>query len=283
MVPEILHPMIELAKKKEEFRNYEQGDVTAAVREHYRKMRSRQTYDYGRRMREKYLRFDRPLAVWEAMEKLNALIDVSDPDLNLPNVQHLVQSAEAMRRDRRPEWMQVVGLIHDLGKVMYLWGCDEDGTSQAEQWGLVGDVFATGCRLPETCVYPEFNSLNADMENPCYNTELGIYEEGCGIDHLQLAWGHDEYLYQVLARHPENRIPEEGMVMIRYHSFYPWHSGGSYAALECERDGLYREWVKDFNQYDLYTKSETLYELDDIKDYYLPMVEEHIGREPVFW
>jgi inositol oxygenase len=147
----------------------------------------------------------------------------------------------------------------------------------------VGDVFVTGCRLPETCVYPEFNALNPDMEDPRYNTELGIYEVGCGLDSLQLAWGHDEYLYQVLVRHPENRIPEAGMVMIRYHSFYPWHSGGSYARLECERDALYREWVKDFNQYDLYTKSETLYELDDMKEYYLPLVEAYVGREPVLW
>ncbi|MEL6944455.1 MAG: inositol oxygenase family protein, partial [Bacteroidota bacterium] len=120
------------------FRNYEQGDITAAVKEHYRKMRSRQTLDYVQRMKKKYLTYDKPMNLWDAMEKLDALIDVSDPDLDLPNVQHLIQSAEAIRADNRPDWMQLVGLIHDLGKVMYLWGSDEDGTSQAEQWGMVG-------------------------------------------------------------------------------------------------------------------------------------------------
>ncbi len=50
------------------------------------------------------------------MNKLNALIDVSDPDLNLPNVQHLIQSAEALREDNRPDWMQLVGLIHGSGQ-----------------------------------------------------------------------------------------------------------------------------------------------------------------------
>lgn len=64
------------------------------------------------------------------MEKLDALIDVSDPDLDLSNVQHLIQSAEAIQADNRLEWMQLVGLIHDLGNVIYLWGSDEDGTSQ---------------------------------------------------------------------------------------------------------------------------------------------------------
>lgn len=272
-----------LAKPKTEFRNYDQGDITAAVREHYRKMRLYQTVDYVERMQKKYLRFDKPLPLWDAMLKLNALIDVSDPDLNLPNVQHLAQSAEAMRADGRPDWMQLVGLIHDLGKAMYLWGSDEDGTSQAEQWGLVGDVFVVGARLPETAVYPEFNALNPDMTDPRYNTELGRYEPGCGLDALTLAWGHDEYLYQVLKNHPTNTIPEAGMVMIRYHSFYPWHTGGSYAKLLGPRDEQYREWIKDFNQYDLYTKSPKIYDLDELKEYYLPIAEKYLGSGPIYW
>ena len=272
-----------LAKPKTEFRNYDQGDITAAVREHYRKMRLYQTVDYVERMQKKYLRFDKPLHLWDAMLKLNALIDVSDPDLNLPNVQHLAQSAEAMRADGRPDWMQLVGLIHDLGKAMYLWGSDEDGTSQAEQWGLVGDVFVVGARLPDTAVYPEFNALNPDMTDPRYNTELGRYEPGCGLDALTLAWGHDEYLYQVLKNHPTNTIPEAGMVMIRYHSFYPWHTGGSYGGLLGPRDDQYRAWIKDFNQYDLYTKSPKIYDLDELKEYYLPIAEKYLGSGPIYW
>ncbi|MFN8358100.1 MAG: inositol oxygenase family protein [Spirosomataceae bacterium] len=272
-----------LQEPKKEFRNYNQGEITAAVREHYRKMRQNQTLDYVLRMKKKYSTFDKPLSLWDAMLEMNKLIDVSDPDLNLPNVQHLVQSAEAMRADGRPDWMQLVGLIHDLGKVMYLWGSDEDGTSQAEQWGLVGDVFVVGCRLPDTCVYPEFNELNPDMHNELYNTELGIYEEGCGLDNLHLAWGHDEYLFQVLKNHPENRIPDEGMVMVRYHSFYPWHNGGSYQRLTNQQDEVYKEIVLDFNRYDLYTKSNKIYELDDIKDYYLPIAEKYLGKGPIYW
>ncbi|MFY7827261.1 MAG: inositol oxygenase family protein [Flectobacillus sp.] len=272
-----------LVKEKSEFRNYDQGDITAAVKEHYRKMRTRQTYDYVQAMKKKYLTFDKPMHLWEAMEKLNALIDVSDPDLNLPNVQHLLQSAEGMRAEGRPDWMQLVGLIHDLGKAMYLWGSDEDGTSQAEQWGLVGDIFVVGCKLPDSCVYPEFNELNPDMQDERYNTELGVYEEGCGLDNLQLAWGHDEYLYQVLKNHKDNTIPEEGMVMVRYHSFYPWHTGGSYTKLLNEKDEQYKEWIKDFNQYDLYTKCPKIYDLEEMKEYYLPIAEKYLGSGPIYW
>jgi inositol oxygenase len=273
-----------------EFRNYEQGTITAAVKEHYRKMRLNQTYSYVQRMKAKYLTYDKPMPLWQAMEQLNALIDVSDPDLNLPNVQHLLQSAEAMRADGRPDWLQLVGLIHDLGKVMYLWGNNTDGTSQDEQWGLVGDVFVVGCALPSTTVYPEFNQLNPDMQQSQYATETGIYQPGCGLDALQLAWGHDEYLYQVLKHRAANatstaynHIPQQGMVAIRYHSFYPWHTGGSYTKLLSPACEQYKSWVADFNQYDLYTKSTKTYNLNQMKDYYLPIAEKYLGPDPIMW
>jgi inositol oxygenase len=217
------------------------------------------------------------------MGNLNNLIDVSDPDLDLPNVQHLIQSAEAIRAEGRPDWMQLAGLIHDLGKIMFLWGSDEDGTSQAEQWGMVGDVFVVGCKLPDSCVYPEFNALNPDMSDERYNTTEGIYDKGCGLDNLDLAWGHDEYLYQVLNNHVENKLPEEAMVMIRYHSFYPWHTGGSYSELLNDKDQEYLKLIKDFNKYDLYTKSQKIYDLDDVRDYYQPIAEKYLVTGPIYW
>lgn len=265
------------------FRNYEAPDVSVAVKEHYRKMRKNQTLDYVQQMHKKYLKFDKPMDLWEAMAHLNDLIDVSDPDLDLPNVQHLIQSAEAIRAEDRPDWMQLTGLIHDLGKIMFLWGSDEDGTSQAEQWGMVGDVFAVGCKLPDSCVYPEFNALNPDMDDERYNTTTGIYDAGCGIDSLDLAWGHDEYLYQVLHHHEGNKLPEEAMVMIRYHSFYPWHSGGSYSELLNDKDQEYLKLIKDFNKYDLYTKSQKIYDLEDVRGYYQPIAEKYLGSGPIYW
>ncbi len=266
------------------FRNYDKTDsITLAVREHYRKMRSRQTVDYVKRMKKKYLTFDKPMHIWEAMEKLNVLVDVSDPDLTLPNVQHLIQAAEGARHAGEPDWLQLAALIHDLGKVLYLWGCDEDGTNQNEQWGLVGDIFVVGCRLPDTCVYPEFNQLNPDMLDERYNTTFGMYAPHCGLDNLQLAWGHDEYLYQILKHHPENRLPEQAMVVIRYHSFYPWHTGNSYAEFEQEKDKQYKQWVRHFNRFDLYTKREESFDLNEIKSYYQPIIEKYLGTKHLSW
>lgn len=64
------------------------------------------------------------MGVWEAMELLNTLVDDSDPDTNLTQIEHLVQTAEAIRHDGKPEWMQVVGLVHDLGKLLFLFGSE---------------------------------------------------------------------------------------------------------------------------------------------------------------
>lgn len=272
-------------KAKEEFRDYVTGDeaILAVVRDNYYKMRTRQTVDYVTRMRQQYLTFDRPMMPWDAILELQAFVDLSDPDITLPNVVHLLQSAEGMREDGRPDWMQLVGLIHDLGKVMFLWGKDEDGTSLQNQWGLVGDIFLVGCKLPDTCIYKEFNEQNPDMDDPRYNTELGMYTEGCGLDNCLTAWGHDEYLYQVLKNHPDNKIPEEGMAMIRYHSFYPWHTGGSYSKLENDLDKKRKEWVLDFNQYDLYTKCTRTFDMEEVKAYYLPIIEKYLGKGPIYF
>jgi len=41
-----------------------------------------------------------------------------------------------------------------------------------------------------------------------------------------MAFSHDEYLSAVLEKNSTN-FPKEAMYMIRYHSFYPWHTSKS--------------------------------------------------------
>ena len=55
----------------------------------------------------------------EALEMLNELVDESDPDIDLPNIIHAFQTAEQIRaKHPDKEWFHLVGLIHDLGKVL---------------------------------------------------------------------------------------------------------------------------------------------------------------------
>ena len=54
----------------------------------------------------------------DALDRLNDLIDESDPDIDLPNIVHAFQTAERIRMDHPDDdWFQLTGLVHDLGKV----------------------------------------------------------------------------------------------------------------------------------------------------------------------
>ena len=219
-----------------------------SVKELYRKSRTNQTIESVTRARTKYGALPDSISALRALELLSTYVDVSDPDMSLPNDLHLYQTADAIRADGHPDWMQVVGLIHDVGKCLYLKGCDEDGTSKAEQWAIVGDTFVLGEPLPDCLVYPEFNKLNPDCD-------ARIYEDGCGLDNCLVSYGHDEFLYQMVIQSEEHKIPPEGLAMIRYHSLYAWHTGGAYTRLENDHDRKMKPWVQLFNKYDLYPKS----------------------------
>jgi inositol oxygenase len=104
-----------------------------------------------------------------------------------------LQTAEAIRRDGKPEWMQVTGLIHDLGKLLCFFGAEG-------QWDVVGDTFVVGCKWSDKIVLPESFEFNEDTRDEKLQTECGIYEKGCGLENVLISWGHDEYLYHVCKR-----------------------------------------------------------------------------------
>lgn len=72
-----------------------------------------------------------------------------------------------------------------------------------------------------------------------------MYEPNCGLENLLLSWGHDEFLYRVLV-HNKATLPPEALAMIRYHSFYPWHSANDYAHLTKKEDEETKQWVLKF-------------------------------------
>jgi inositol oxygenase len=76
-------------KAKEEYRNYD-SPVRDTVREFYRLNHTYQTYDFVQEKRAEFLKFEKKeIPVWGAMEFLNTLVDDSDPDIELDQLQHL--------------------------------------------------------------------------------------------------------------------------------------------------------------------------------------------------
>lgn len=257
-------------KAKDDFRNYD-NPARDTVREFYRLNHTRQTLDFARLKRAEYAPLDkREMGVWEACEYLNTLVDDSDPDTDLSQIEHLLQTAEAIRADGHPRWFVLTGLIHDLGKILCLW--DEP------QWAVVGDTFPLGCKFSEDIVYPEYFADNPDAQNAGLTTESGIYEEGCGLENVTMSWGHDEYMYLVA----KDYLPEEALYMIRYHSFYAAHREGAYAHLMNDRDREMFEWVKAFNPYDLYSKSDAPPDVEALKPYYQELIAEYFP-ETIRW
>jgi len=251
-------------KKKEEFRNYA-ANARPSVREFYRINHSYQTYDFVQAKKNDFLRLNRrQMTVWEAAEFLNNLVDDSDPDTDLSQLEHLLQTAEQIRRDGHPRWFILAGFIHDLGKILCLF--DEP------QWAVVGDTFPVGCAFSDKIVFSEFFSANPDSTNPKLNTRFGVYKEGAGLNQVHLSWGHDEYIYHVV----KDRMPEEALYMLRYHSFYPAHRENEYSYLMSDHDREMFKWVRAFNPYDLYTKSHQKPDVTKLRPFYEELINEYL-------
>ncbi len=247
---------------KESFRNYD-AEARPSVKEFYRLNHRYQTLEFVQQKRAQYLGLDRlRMGIWEAMEYLNELVDDSDPDIDLPQIEHLLQTAEAIRSDERPRWFILAGLIHDLGKILCLW--DEP------QWAVVGDTFPVGCKYSERIVFYNAFADNPDMLVEAYQTLNGIYEPSCGLDSLLLSWGHDEYLYHVV----KDYLPAPALAMIRYHSCYPIHREQAYSHLLRDGDQDLLKWVTDFNQYDLYTKRDQRMDVQQLRPFYEELIAE---------
>lgn len=251
-------------KAKEDFRNYDDPQ-RETVKEFYRVNHLNQTYEFVLSKEKEFLKFDKKeMTLWEAVEFLNTLIDDSDPDTDLDQTQHLLQTSEAIRADGHPEWFVLTGFLHDLGKVLCLFG--------EPQWCVVGDTFPVGCKHSDKIVYPEFFKENKDTKNEKFNTKYGVYEPNCGLDNVHMSWGHDEYIYQIM----KNYLPQEGLAMLRYHSFYAQHKENAYTHLMNKEDHKLFKWVDKFNPYDLYSKAATPPNVKELRPYYEDLASKYL-------
>jgi inositol oxygenase len=255
------------AKAREDYRNYD-APARDTVREFYRQNHRFQTHDFVQEKKREFLRFGRRrMGIFAALEYLNTLVDDSDPDIELSQLQHLLQTSEAIRAAGHPDWFVLTGLIHDLGKVLCLFG--------EPQWAVVGDTFPVGCQFSDRVVYSEYFAANPDADDVRFNTRLGVYEEGCGLRNVDLSWGHDEYMYHRM----KDYLPEPALYMIRFHSFYAWHREGEYDYLCDDHDREMLPWVQAFNPFDLYSKSPTPPDWNTLRPYYEALINKYLPAE----
>ncbi|XP_075492019.1 inositol oxygenase 1-like isoform X2 [Primulina tabacum] len=254
------------------FRDYEaENERLGGVEAFYKANHINQTYDFVKRTRQEYGKLDKvEMSIWECCELLNNVVDESDPDLDEPQMEHLLQTAEAIRKDYPNEdWLHLTGLIHDLGKVLL-----HPSFGELPQWAVVGDTFPVGCAFDESIVHPKYFEENPDYKNPAYNTRYGAYEHGCGLENVMMSWGHDDYMYLV-AKGNKSTLPSAGFFIIRFHSFYALHRSGAYKHLMNEEDEENLKWLQIFNKYDLYSKSKVRIDVEKVKPYYLSLIQKY--------
>lgn len=254
-------------RDESEFRNYA-TEANPTVTEFYRLNHAHQTLDFVLGKKAEFTPLSKgKKGIWESLEYLNTLVDDSDPDTDLSQIEHLLQTSEAIRRDGHPRWFVLTGFIHDLGKVLCLYG--------EPQWATVGDTFPVGCAWSDQIVFHEFFAANPDANVPEYQTQYGIYSPHCGLDKVHMSWGHDEYLYHVT----KNHLPEPAQYILRYHSFYAAHKHGAYKHLMNAKDEEMFGWVRKFNPYDLYSKGSERPNLAELRPYYNDLIAEFFPSE----
>ncbi|XP_074273727.1 inositol oxygenase 4-like [Silene latifolia] len=254
------------------FRDYNaEAERQKTVEEFYKKNHINQTVDFVKKMREEYMKLNKvEMGIWECCELLNTVVDESDPDLDEPQIQHLLQTAEAIRKDYPNEdWLHLTALIHDLGKVLV-----HPNFGGLSQWAVVGDIFPVGCAFDESIVHHKYFKENPDFNNSAYNTKCGIYSEGCGLDNVLISWGHDDYMYLV-AKENGTTLPPAALFIVRFHSFYALHTAGAYKHLMNDEDKENMNWLHIFNKYDLYSKSKVQVDVEKVKPYYLSLINKY--------
>jgi inositol oxygenase len=283
-----------------------------------------QSIDYVQKMKDRYTSAPYiKCSIWNMINKLENIVDESDPDNDLPQIVHAYQTAESLKtryinsdntiksisiRSLFTElewidipiqykalynttldsyysdindwsWLPLIGFIHDLGKIMMLdvFGC-------LPQWSVVGDTFPVGIKLSDN--YPFFNKMYWKNNKSINGKGKSIYNYNCGFDNIDFSWGHDEYMASFLERNNTN-LPDEAIYIIRYHSFYSWHTPldyeRSYVNFASTLDWKMLPLLKAFQKADLYSKTRTIPPVEEIINTYDNLVNKYFICKDLYW
>lgn len=295
------------------FRNYKDSDFQDRVEKTYYKMLTNQTREFVLNMKEKYNNYPKITCnIWDTIENLENITDESDPDNDLPQIIHAYQTAISLENKNMEDfpiknlfndkewsmldvnkqneydcnitdfynitdwdWLPLIGFIHDLGKVLLL---KEYGS--LEQWAVVGDTFPINQKLSESYIF-ENKKFHIDNTSLQKNT----YQNNIGFENILMSWGHDEYLASILEKN-NTKFPKEAIYLIRFHSFYSWHSpkyNRGYVNLANDFDWYMLPLLKYFQKSDLYSKCRETPSISQIKNKFKNIMDKYITNSTLTW
>jgi inositol oxygenase len=297
------------------FRNYSSSNENNQVEKTYKNMLQNQTIEFVLEKKKFYK--NNPnlvINIWDTIDKLDSIIDDSDPDSELPQIVHAYQTSISLKNksldlfyikslfsklewDNLTEskriyfsksiknfynnicnwdWLPLIGLIHDMGKVLLL---DEFG--KLDQWAVVGDTFPVGYKLSPAYIYQQ-KGYHLKNESLIKNN----YNKGIGFNNLLMSWGHDEYLASVLEKN-KTFLSKEAIYIIRFHSFYSWHSPKDsirgYTDLADDFDWYMLPLLKFFQKSDLYSKTRNIPEINEIKKEFNILIDKYFLSHLINW
>lgn len=268
---------IDKNKDRAQFRNYVNSARQLRVETFYKTQHTNMTYDFVLQMEEKYGKLNHfEMGIWEALEYLSKVVDDSDPDTNLSQLEHALQTAESCRvkfPGEEYDWIHLTGLIHDLGKILAV-NDEKLGLKGEPQWAVVGDTFPVGMPYNDRIVFHQFFAENPDQKASWISNPFGLYSKKCGLSNVHMSWGHDEYIYRVCVGNGST-LPLPALYMLRYHSAYPIHRENQYLELCDEKDLEMLDWVKKFNECDLYSKSHEPPKVEELAPYYKKLIAKY--------
>lgn len=151
---------------------------------------------------------------------------------------------------------------HDLGRVVNMIDLSTAEDSQEYDWTLLTECRVIGCAPSKRVSFKEFTFQNSDLKDSRYNTNLGMFEESCGIRNLLLTWNGPEYLVTML-KHNKVQIPDEGLSILRLFLLRDLHKYHEYSIFDkCEDEDL-RQSVSDFDSFRISAKQKNFKELSD--------------------
>ncbi|CAB1114725.1 unnamed protein product [Ectocarpus sp. CCAP 1310/34] len=185
----------------------------------------------------------------------------------------MVLTAEDIREEGLPDWMQAIGLVHGLGRILYFLGEDTVGAGGAcfgsggaaagdssaaagvtptERECALGEYsWVVGAPFPDGITCPSYNDDNDDALDERYGAgggkPTGMYREGLGLENVLLCFTGPEYMHMVLRNHGATSIPPRGLAMLRLYPLEPWHARDGYAELESAVDKEMKRAVRQFD------------------------------------
>ena len=93
------------------------------------------------------------------------------------------------------------------------------------------DIFPLGCEISkESTFYNECKKIIKRKSNLRY----GKYKQFCGFENLDLSYSYTSFLINQLQKYTNNRIPKEGMYLLKFCLLTAWHS---------PKEPIHRSWI----------------------------------------